>query len=53
MLDHTKRYIEKIHCIDVEPAGHVHKLDLKLQSFVEVAFLCLLWAILLSFSTLE
>ena len=34
MLDHTKPFVEKIHWayIDVELAGHVHKLDVKLQS---------------------
>jgi len=31
MLDHTQPYVEKIHYIDAELAGHVHKLDLKLQ----------------------
>jgi len=33
MLDHTKPYIERIHYIDAELAGHVHILDVKLQSF--------------------
>ena len=32
MLDHTKLYVEKMHYIDAELAGHVHKLDVKLQS---------------------
>ena len=32
VLDHTKSYIEKIHSIDAELAGHAHKLDVKLQS---------------------
>jgi len=40
-------------CIDAELAGHVHKLDVKLQSFVGVAFLCLLCACLSSLATLE
>ena len=31
MLDHTKRYVEKIHYVDAELAGNVHKLDVKLQ----------------------
>jgi len=31
MLDHAKLYIEKIHYIDAELAGHVHKFDVKLQ----------------------
>jgi len=31
MLDHTKPYIQKMHYIDAELAGHVHKLDVKLQ----------------------
>jgi len=32
MLDRTKPYIEKILYIDAELAGHVPKLDVKLQS---------------------
>jgi len=32
MLEHTKPYVEKIHSIDAELAGHAHKLDVKLQS---------------------
>jgi len=32
MLDHTKPYIEKMHYVDAELAGHVHKLEVKLQS---------------------
>jgi len=31
MLDHTKRYVEKIHSVDTELARHAHKLDVKLQ----------------------
>jgi len=31
ILDHTKAYVEKIHSIDAELAGHAHKLDMKLQ----------------------
>jgi len=31
MLDNAKPCIEKIHYIDAELAGHVHKLDVKLQ----------------------
>jgi len=31
-LDHTKSYVEKIHSIDAELAGHAHKVDMKLQS---------------------
>jgi len=31
MLDHTKPHVEKMHYIDAELAGHVHKLDVKLQ----------------------
>jgi len=38
MLDHTKRYVEKIHSIDAELAGHVHKLDVKLQSLCGSGF---------------
>jgi len=30
ILDHNKAYIEKIHYIDAELAGHVHKLEVKL-----------------------
>jgi len=31
-LDHTKQYVEKIHYVEyAELAGHVHKLDVKLQ----------------------
>jgi len=28
MLDHTEMYVEKIHSIDAELAGHAHKLSL-------------------------
>jgi len=38
MLDHTKPYVEKIHYIDAELAGHVHKLDVKRQSLCESVF---------------
>jgi len=31
MLDRTKSYVEKIHCINAKLAGYVHKLDVKLQ----------------------
>ena len=31
MLDLTQPYVKKIHYIDAELAGHVHKLDVKLQ----------------------
>jgi len=31
MLDLTQPYVKKIHHIDAELAGHVHKLDVKLQ----------------------
>jgi len=37
MLDHA-RYIEKIHYIDAELAGHVHKLDGKLQNLCGSSF---------------
>jgi len=30
MLEYTKPYVEKIHCIDDVLAGHAHKLDMKL-----------------------
>jgi len=49
MLDHTTRYVEKMHYIDAELEGHVHKRDVKQQSFcasgfslVAVRRLCLL-----------
>jgi len=35
MLDHAKPCIEKIHYIDAELAGYVHKLDVKLQNLWE------------------
>jgi len=38
ILDHTKSYIEKIHSIDAELAGHAHKLDVKLQSLCGSGF---------------
>jgi len=38
MLDHTKSYIEKIHSIDAELAGHARKLDVKLQSLCGSGF---------------
>jgi len=31
MLDHIKPYVEKMHSIDAEIAGHAHKLEVKLQ----------------------
>jgi len=38
ILDHTKPYIEKIHSIDAELAGHVHILDVELQSLCGSGF---------------
>jgi len=38
ILDHTKSYVEKIHSIDAEVAGHAHKLDMKLQFVWECFF---------------
>jgi len=38
MLDHTKPYVEKIHSIDAELAGHAHKLDVKLHSLCGSGF---------------
>jgi len=32
ILEHTKSYIEKIHSVDAELAGHACKLDVKLES---------------------
>jgi len=53
MLEHAKPCIEKIHYIDAELAGHVHKLDVKLQimcgsnfSMFAVRILAKLWSIL-------
>jgi len=31
MLNRTEPYVEKIHCVDAELAGYVHKLEVKLQ----------------------
>jgi len=31
ILEHTKSYIDKIHSVDFELAGHARKLDVKLQ----------------------
>jgi len=38
MLDHARPYIEKIHYIDAELAGHAHKLDVKLQNVCGSSF---------------
>jgi len=38
MLDHAKPCIEKIRYIDAELAGHVYKLEVKLQSFCGNSF---------------
>jgi len=38
ILEHTKSYIEKIHSIDAELAGHARKLDVKLQSLCGSGF---------------
>jgi len=38
MLEHTKPCIEKIHYIDAELVGHVHKLDVKLQNLCRSGF---------------
>jgi len=46
MLDHTKPYIEKIHYINAELEGHVHKLDVKPQSLCGSGFSLLLCAFL-------
>jgi len=40
-LDHTKLHIEKIHSAepaDAEPAGHAHKLGVKLRSLCGSGF---------------
>ena len=52
-MDHTKPYDEKMHYIDAELAGHVHKLNMKLQRLCGSGFLCLLCAFLPSCATLE
>jgi len=38
MLDHAKPFFEKIRLIDAELAGHVHKLDVKLQGLCGSGF---------------
>ena len=38
MLDHNTPYLEKMHYIDAELAGHVHELDVKLQSLYGSGF---------------
>jgi len=38
ILEHTKSYIEKIHSIDSELAGHACKLHVKLQSLCGSGF---------------
>jgi len=38
MLEHNKLNIEKMHYIDAELAGNVHKLDVKLQSLCGSGF---------------
>jgi len=55
MLDPTKPYVEKIHYIDAELAGHVDYINLKWNGSVcvGVAFLCLLCAWLPNLTTLE
>ena len=55
MLDHTKPYVEKMHFIDAELAGHVGYINLTWNGSVcvGVAFLCLLCACLPILITLE
>jgi len=55
MLDHSKPYVEKIHYIDLELAGHVGYINVKWNGkvCVGVAFFCLLCACLPSPTTLE
>jgi len=38
MLKHSKSYVAKIQSIDAKLAGHVRKLDVKLQSFCGSGF---------------
>jgi len=47
MLDHTKPYLEKIHCVDAEPARHVDKVDMKLQRLCGIGF-CLFAVLMLA-----
>jgi len=55
MMEHTKPYVEKIHYIDAELAGHVGYINLMWNGrvCVGVAFLCLLCACLPNLTTLE
>jgi len=38
MLDRTKPYVEKMHYTDAELAGHIHKLEVKLQILCWIGF---------------
>jgi len=51
MLEHVKPYIERIHSINAEPAGHAHNFDVTLQRLCGRTFLCLLGAGLPSLSS--
>jgi len=43
MLDHTKPYVKKINSLDAELAGHVHKLDVKLQRLCGLSWVDFIW----------
>jgi len=55
MMDHAKPYVEKIHYIDAELAGHVGYINVTWNCWVcvGVAFLCLLCACFANLTTLE
>ena len=53
VLDHAELYVEKLHSIDAELAGHAHTLTLNCRGCVGVAFLCMLFACLPSLTTKE
>jgi len=53
MLDHTKSYLEKIHYIDTELVGHLHKLVVLPQSLCESGFSLFAVRTLPSLTTLE
>jgi len=38
MFNHTKPYIEKLHYMDADRAGHVHRHNVKLQSLCGSGF---------------
>jgi len=52
MLDHARSYIEKVHYIDAELVGHVHKLNVKLQNLCGSSFSLFVVRILAKFLSL-